>query len=159
MYNLIGYSNNYSKRSGSLLQYYKDEPNDNIADAESFKSKVRIAGNTPNNDVEIIEPLKYLSNFWRTFEMSLINCEVNLILTWSSTSIFTNSTGAGRFAITDTKLYVPVVTLSTQDNTKLLHQLKSGFKKTINWNKYQSDTKTYAQNRYLNHLVDPRLKE
>ena len=77
MYNLIGYSNNYSKRSGSLLQYYKDEPNDNIADAESFKSKVRITGNTPNNDVEIIKPLKYLSNFWRTFEMSLINCEVS----------------------------------------------------------------------------------
>ena len=91
--------------------------------------------------------------------MSLINCEVNLILTWSSTSVFTNSTGTGRFAITDTKLYVPVVTLSTQDNTKLLHQLKSGFKKTINWNKYQSDTKTYAQNRYLNHLADPRLKK
>ena len=91
--------------------------------------------------------------------MLLINCEVNLILTWSSTCVITNSTGAGRFAITDTKLYVPVVTLSTQDNTKLLHQLKSGFKKTINWNKYQSDTKTYAQNRYLNHLVDPRLKE
>ena len=87
--------------------------------------------------------------------MPLINCEVNLILTWSSTCVITNSTGAGRFAITDTKLYVPVVTLSTQDNSKLLQQLKSGFKRTINWNKYQSDTIIYAQNRYLNHLVDP----
>ena len=80
-------------------------------------------------------PLKYLSNLWRTLEIPLINCEVNLILTWSSTCVITNSTGAGRFAITDTKLYVPVVTLSTQDNAKLLQQLKSSFKRTINWNK------------------------
>ena len=61
--------------------------------------------------------------------MSLIKCEVNLISTWSSTCVFTNSTVAGRFSTTETKLYVPVVTLSTQDNTKLLQQLKSGFKK------------------------------
>ena len=56
--------------------------------------------------------------------MLLINCEVNLILTWSSTCVISNSTGAGRFAITDTRLYVPAVTLSTQENTKLLQQLK-----------------------------------
>ena len=87
--------------------------------------------------------------------MPLINCEVNLILTWPSTCVITNSTGAGRFTITDIKLYVPVVTLSTQDNVKLLQQLKSGFKRTIYWNKYQSDPKTYAQKQYLNHLVDP----
>ena len=68
--------------------------------------------------------------------------------------MITNSTGARRFGITDTKFYVAVVTLSTQDNTKLLQQSKSGFKRTINWNKYQSDPKTYAQNQYLNHLVD-----
>ena len=69
--------------------------------------------------------------------MPLINCEVNLILTWS-TCVITNSTGAGRFAITDIKLYFPVITLSTQDNSKLLQQLKSGFKRVINWNKYLS---------------------
>ena len=86
--------------------------------------------------------------------MSLINCEVNLILTWSKDCVITNSTGTGKFEIKDTKLYVPVVTLSTQDNAKLLQQLKSGFKRTINWNKYQSRIKPYAQNRYLNHLVD-----
>ena len=74
--------------------------------------------------------------------MTLINCEINLILTWSSPCA--KSAGAERFAITDTKLYIPVVTLSTQDNAKLLQQLKSGFKKTINWNKYQSDPKMYA---------------
>ena len=90
--------------------------------------------------------------------MPLINCEVNLILTWSSTCVITNSTGAGRFAITDAKLYVPVVTLSTQDNAKLLQRLKSGFKRTVNWNKYQSDPKIYARNQYLNHLVDPSFQ-
>ena len=86
--------------------------------------------------------------------MPLINCEVNLILTWSKDCVITNSEGEGKFAITETKLYVPVVTLSTQDNAKLLQQLKSDFKRRINWNKYQSTIKTYAQNRYLNHLVD-----
>ena len=90
--------------------------------------------------------------------MPLINCKVNLILTWSSTGVITNSTGAGRFAITDTRLCVPVITLSTQNNTKFLQQLNFGFKGTINWNKYQSDPKTYAQNRYLNHLVDPSFQ-
>ena len=77
-------------------------------------------------------PLKYLSNFWRTLEMPLINCEVNLILTWSSTCVITNSAGAGTFEITDTKLYVPVATLSNQENAKFLQQLKSGFKRVIN---------------------------
>ena len=162
MYNLIEYSNNYSKTSGSLWQYYKDEPNDNLANSESFKSKVNITGNTPadgnTKDVEIIVPLKYLSNFWRTLEMPLINCEVNLILTWSKDCVITNSEGEAKFAITETKLYVPVVTLSTQDNAKLLQQLKSGFRRTINCNKYQSDRKTYAQNRYLNHPVNPSFQ-
>ena len=74
-------------------------------------------------------PLKYLSNFWRTLEMPLINCEVNLILTWSSTCVITDSNGAGTFEITDTKLYVSVVTLSTQENTKLHQQIKSGVKR------------------------------
>ena len=87
--------------------------------------------------------------------MSLTNCEVSLFLTWSSTCVITNSIGEGRFKINDTKRFAPVVALSTQDNAKLLQQLKSGFRRTINWNKYQSDPKTYAQNRYLNQLVNP----
>ena len=87
--------------------------------------------------------------------MPLINCEVRSFLTWSSTCVITNSSGEGRFTITDTKLYVLVVTLSTQDNAKLLQKLTSGFRRTINWNKYLSDPKTYAQNRYLNLLVNP----
>ena len=100
MYNLIEYSDNYSKTSGSLWQYYKDDPNDNINRSESFKSTVKITGKTPadgnTKDVEIIVPLKYLSNFWRTLEMPLINCEVSLELTCSKDCVITNSTGEGK---------------------------------------------------------------
>ena len=82
-YNLIEYSDNYLKTFGSLWQYYRDEPNNNLVDSESFKFEIRITGSTPADGntkaVEIIVPLKYLSNFWRTLEMSLINCEVNFI--------------------------------------------------------------------------------
>ena len=85
MYNLIEYSDNYAKTTGSLWQYFRDEPDDNLADSESFKSKIKITGKTLDDDnekdVEIMVPLKYLSNFWRTLEMPLINCEINLILT------------------------------------------------------------------------------
>ena len=164
IYNLIECSDNYAKATGSLWQYFRDEPvaDDDIEDSESFKSKKKITGKTPNNgnekDVEKMVPLKYLSNFWRTLEMPLINCEVNLILTWSSTCVITDSNGAGTFAITDTKLYVPVVTLSTQENTKFLQQLKSGFKRVINWNKYLSKPELLAQNPNLNHLVEPSFQ-
>ena len=76
MYNLIECSDNYSKTSGSLYQYYKDVPNDNIIQSESFKYKVKITAKTPvdgnTKDVKIIVPLKYLSNFWRSLEMPLI---------------------------------------------------------------------------------------
>ena len=117
MYNLIEYSDNYVKTTGSLWQYFRDEPDDDLEDSESLKCKIKITGKTPDDDnekdVEIMVPLKYLSNFWRTLEMPLLNCEVNLILTWSSTCVITDSNGAGTFTITDTKLYVPVVTLST----------------------------------------------
>ena len=136
MYNLIEYSDNYAKTSGSLWQYYRDEANDNLAYSESFKSKIKITGKIPNNgnekDVEIMVPLKYLSNFWRTLETPLINCKVSLCLTWSPTCISTNSTGQGKSKITNTNLYVPVVALSTKDNEKLLQQLGSGFKRVIN---------------------------
>ena len=164
MYNLIEYSDNYAKTSGRLWQYFRDEPDDNddMDESESFKSKIKITGKTPNNgnekDVEIMVPLKYLSNFWRTLEMPLINCEVNLILTWSSTCLITVSNGAGTFAITDKKLYVPVATLSIQENTKFLQQLKSGFKRVINWNKYLSKPELLAQNPNLNHLVEPSFQ-
>ena len=99
-------------------------------------------------------PVKYLSNFWKPLEMPLINYEVNLILTWSSTCVITYSTGVGTFAIIDRKIYVPVVTLSTQDDSKLLQQLKSGFQKVIRWNKYLSKPELLRRNPNLNHLVE-----
>ena len=77
-------------------------------------------------------PLKYLSNFWRTLKMQLINCEINLILILSGNCVISSATGEKKFKITDTKLYVPVVTLLNQDTAKLLEQLKSGFKRKIN---------------------------
>ena len=84
MYDLTEYSNNYSKAPGSLWQYYRDEPNNNITDSESFKFKTKITGSTStDNNVEIEVLLKYISNFWRTLEMPLIYCRINLILTWS----------------------------------------------------------------------------
>ena len=162
MYNLIEYSDNYAKITGSLWRYFRDEPDDDLEDSESFKSKIKITGKTPDDDnekdVEIMVLIKYLSNFWRTLEMHLINCEVNLILTWSSTCVITDPNGAGTFSITDTKLYVPVVTLSTQENTKFLQQLKSGFKRVINWNKYLSKPESFRRNANLNYLVEPSFQ-
>ena len=85
MYNLIEYSDNYSKTSRRLWLYYKDDPNDNITESESFKYKIKITGKTPvddnTKDVKIAVPLKYLSKCWRTLEMPLISCKINLILT------------------------------------------------------------------------------
>ena len=90
--------------------------------------------------------------------MPLINCEINLILTWSEDCVISSATGATKFKITDAKLYVPVVTLSTQDNEKLLQQSISGFKRTINWNKYQPNVSPESRNQYLNFLIDPSFQ-
>ena len=98
---------------------------------------------------EIIVPLAYLSVFWCSLQLPLINCEGNLILSWFANCVIVSTNVANQnatFAITDTKLYVLVVTVSTQDNTKLLQQLKSGFKRVINWNKYLSKPEFLAQN-------------
>ena len=155
MYNITERTDNYSLTSWSLWQYCKEIPavnNDgdivdfNGANAtDSFNFKTKITGQTAadnNNgniagrvDVEIMVPLKYLSNFWRTLEMSLINCEVELILTWSGNCVIIYNDVANQvptFTITETNLYVPIVTLLTQDNEKLLPQIKSGFKRTSN---------------------------
>ena len=170
MYNLIEYSDNYAKATGRLWQYCKDIPAQNNNNeiiafdvnnlTDSFNFKAKFIGQTGNNgtkDVEIMVPLKYFSNFWRTLEMPLINCEASLILTWSSTCVIV-ATGVqnqnATFAITDTKLYVPVVTLSTQENTKFFQQLKSDFKRVINWNKHLSKPELLAQNPNLNHLIE-----
>ena len=103
-------------------------------------------------------PLKYVSNFWRTLEISLIISEVGLTLTWSPNCVITNSTGEEKFKIIDTNLYVQVVTLSTQDDAKLLEQLKSGFKRVINWNKYLSRPEALTQDPNLNYLIEPSFQ-
>ena len=120
-----------------LWQYPRSEENDNLTESESFKSKIRTTGNSLENantkNLEIAVPLKYLSIFWRTLEMLLIDCKINLILTWSENFVISLATGKIKFEISDTKLYVPFVTFSTQDNANLLKKLKWGFKRTINW--------------------------
>ena len=132
MYNLIEYCYNYSKTSGSLWQYYKDELDAAIVNSESFKFKTRIIGKTSadcnTTDVKIAVPLKYVRHFWRTLVMSLINCEINLFLTWSADSFISSASGAKKFAIPDAKLYVPIVTLPTQGNANLLKQFKPDLK-------------------------------
>ena len=117
--------------------------NDN--NSVSLKFKTKIAGKTGNDGtknfkIRVPLTLKYLSNFWRTLEVSLIDCEINLILAWSDRCFITDNPIANQeptFTITDAKLYALVVILSTQYNAKLLQQLKSGFKRTINWNTYK----------------------
>ena len=106
-------------------------------------------------------PLKYLGNFWRTLEMPSINCEIKLILTWSVNCVIICTDVAKQvptFTITETNLYVPVVTLSTKDNAKLLPQLKSGFRRTISWNKYLPNAELLRQNPNLNHLIEPSFQ-
>ena len=154
MYNVIKYSDNYAK----IIVF----AGGNTTDSLNFKAKITVrTEDNGTKDVEVMVPLKYLSNFWRTLKMPLINCEVNLILTWSSNCVLiaTNIPNQNAtFAITDTKLYVPVVTLSTQENTKFLQKLKSGFKRVINWNKYLSKPELLAQKPNLNHLVEPSFR-
>ena len=139
MYNLIEYNDKYSKTSGILWQYCRDVPalNDDgeftdfteaNATTEPFNHKVKLIGQTGNNgtkNVEIMVPLKYLSNFLRTLEMPLIDCEITLDLHWYENCVIVAANVLARattFSVTDTKLYVLGVTLSTQDNTKLLEQ-------------------------------------
>ena len=147
MYNLIEYSDNYSDTSGSLWQFKRDEiinnadvTNDN--NAPSFKHTANLIGNTENNGtkngVKIAVPLKYLSNFWRSLEMPLINC-VELSLKWIENCVLTTTANANKaiFEITDAKLYVPIVTLSIEDNSKFSKLLNERFKRPIYWNEYK----------------------
>ena len=119
-------------------------------------------GNIPGRvNVEIMVPLKYLSNFWRTLEIPLINWEVELILDWPANCVIIYTNVANQvptFTITKTNLYVPLVTLSTQDNAVLLPQLKNGFKRTISWNKYRAKPELLAQNAISDHLIEPSFQ-
>ena len=163
------------KTSGSLSQYCKDISAVNNAGiiidytatntTNSSKFKTKITDQTSDygeiNSVSIMVPLKYLINFWRTLEMPLINCEVELSLAWSVNCVIISNNVANQnptFTITETNLYVPVVTLSTQDNAKLLPQSKSDFKRTVSWMKYLSKPKFLPHNLNLNHLIEPSFQ-
>ena len=149
MYNLLEYSDNYQDSTGNLYQFKRDEPPDDNADVANntsslvYKSKL-ISGTDYNNvnNVKLLVPLKYESSFFRSLEMPLINCKINLELTWHKDCMISSvNAAAGQivsFMITNTKLYVPVVTLSTKDNNNLTKQLNDGFKRTIYWNQYVS---------------------
>ena len=119
-------------------------------------------------------PLKNLSNFWRTLDTPLTNCEASMALSWSATCVITsmekqlvtavqggnpadygNSPTNATFKMIDTKLYVPVVTLSAENDNNLLEQLKTGFKRTIKWNKYRSEMSNQTKNNNLNYLIYP----
>ena len=169
------------------MELYRDEPSDPVStNFKSFKYKTSITGNTYNinndddnyhankdgkKETEVVISLKHLSNFWRNLKISLINCEVEIILTWSKNCVLADMMrrNAGNnnnhsaivppigleFQIKETKLYVPVVTLSKENDIKLLEQLKSGFKRTIKWNKYRSQMSVQNNNNNLNYLIDP----
>ena len=142
MYNLLEYSDSYQNSTGILYQFKRDEPPDNnadVGDATSslvYKSKlIKGTDNNNVNNVKLVVPLKYVSNFFRSLEMPLVNCKIDLELTWRKDCMISSANAdANRvvsFKITDTKLYVPIVTLSTKDNTNLTKQLNEGFKRTI----------------------------
>ena len=144
IYNLIEYSDNYSDTSGSLWLFKRDEITNNADvsndNAPSFKYKANVIGNIEangtKNGVKIALPLKYLSNFWRSLEMPLINCKVELSLKWYERCLLTAATTA-TFRITVVKLYFPIVTLSIEDNSKLTKLLNEVFKRPIYWNEYK----------------------
>ena len=128
MYNLIEYSDNYQDSSATLYQYKRDEPpeDDAVPDSSSFRYKIKLLGNVTEVvgnaagvrrlNVKVVVPLKYLSNFFRSLEMPLINCKIKLNLTWEKECVLSTGDGEAVFIINDTKLYVPVVTLSKEDN-------------------------------------------
>ena len=143
MYNLIEYSDNYQDSSATLYQYKRDEPPADIANnlavnnSSSFKYKVNLLGdpvaaaNIARLNIKIVVPLKYLSNFFRSLEMPLINCKVRLNLTWKKECVLSTHAGDAVFIINDTKLYVPIVTLSKEDNKDFIDQQNKGFQRSI----------------------------
>ena len=148
MYNLIEYSYNYEDSSVTLYQYKRDEPpeDDTVADltaniSYSLKYKIKLLGNKTEVagdtagvrklNVKVVVPLTYLSNFFRSLEMPLINCKIKLNLTWKKECVLSTGVGEAVFIINDTKLYVPVVTLSKEDSKDFFEQQNKGFRRSI----------------------------
>ena len=131
-------------QSGSSWQFRRDEVPDNnveltVDNSQSFTHKTALVGKTANSaggnsfvkDTKVAVPLKYLSNFWRSLEMQLINCKVHLQLNWTEDRILSNLRDSAKFKITDAKLHVPIVTLSTKDNVNPTKELRDGFKRSV----------------------------
>ena len=164
MYNLIEYSDTYSGTSGRLCQFKRDEQP--INDNGGLKYKSSFIGDTDEDganrkkeNVKIVVPLNYLNNFGRLLEMSLTNCKVEFSLEWYENCILSSAGTAAIFTITDTKLYVPVVTLKTEDNTKLSKLLSEGFKRPIYWNEYKViSNKNYNANEYIRERLDASIQ-
>ena len=156
-------TNNYSDTSGSLWQFKRDEIEGDVDltvnaqhipnNSSSFKYKSSFITN--RNGVKIAVPLKYLSNFWRLLEMLLINCKVELSLSWDPNCVLSNLVQASTFKITDAKIYVSIVTLSIEGNVKLWKLLSEGFKRPGYWNKNKIiPNKIYNENNYIRELLD-----
>ena len=183
MYNLIEYSDNYQDSSATLYQYKRDEPpppdyddvipNLTAGNSSSFKYKIKLLGNVTEVvcdaagvrrlNVKVAVPLKYLSNFLRSLEMPLINCKIKLNLTWKKECVLSTAADNTVFIINDTKLYVPVVTLSKEDNKDFIEQQNKGFQRSIFWNEYKtkeltvdSDDNNANNVRYIN--LDPSFQ-
>ena len=177
MYNLMEYSDKYHESSAALYQYKLGEPpeDDAVADltadnSDSFKYKIKLLGNVAEVagnaagvrrlNVKVVVPLKYLSNFFRSLEMLLINCKIKLNLAWKKQCVLSTEDGNAVFIINDTKMYVPVVTLSKEDNKDFIEQQNKGFQRSIYWNEYK--TKEINENadanvfKYIN--LDPSFQ-
>ena len=173
MYNLIEYSDNYQDSSATLYQYKRDEPpeDDAVADltadnSDPFKYKISLLGNpvVANNiarrSVKVVVPLKYLSNFFRSLEMPLINCEIKLNLSWKKECVLSTGNGNAVLIINNTKLHVPVVTLSKEDNKDFIEQKDKKFQRSICWNEYKTkEINEYADTNVFKYInLDPSFQ-
>ena len=173
MYNLIEYSDNYQDSSATRYQYKQDEPPEANAindlttnNSSSFKYKISLLGN-PDVDggiaktsVKVVVPLKYLSNFFRSLEMPLINCKIKLNLTWKKECVLSTDAGDAVFIINETKIYVPVITLSKEDNKDFIEQKNKGFQRSIYSNEYKTKgvTESADANNFKYIILDPSFQ-
>ena len=170
MYSLIEYSNNNSDNSGSLWQFKRDKSpqtnagnlaNVSTANSTSFKYKssffkpLGAAANGGFKNVKIAGPLKYLSNFWRSLEMPLINCKIHLELNWTKDCVMSTIANT-TLKIINTKLYIPITTLPSKDNVKLIKLLEERFKRSVYQNEYQAkiETRNLDNNNLTRFLLD-----
>ena len=179
IYNLLEFRNSYSMTSEILWNYYRDEVNDCANETDDsdneinnnktttdklFEYEIKMIGSTPNNinilEEEVVVPLNYLIYFWRSLNLSLINCEIELHLRWIGNCLIfemprkfrvvgdtpeqelETATTRTTFQINNVELYVPVVTFSINDKINFLENIKQGFKRTIYWNKQRSEITT-----------------